>query len=94
MFRYENLFATIALLLFVTAGSLAQSTTGQIAGTVTDANGAVIPGATVKATNQATNYSRETATDGDGIYGFQLLPPGRYQVEVTATSFSDRKSVV
>src|SRR5215217_8556344 len=88
MFRRNTLSAAALLLLLLTANLLGQGTTGQIAGTVTDPNGAVVAGATVKATNIATNDSRETTTDGDGIYGFQLLPPGRYQIEITAQGFS------
>ena len=72
MFRFERLFAAVFALLILTAVSFAQGTTGQIAGTVTDPNGAVVSGAAVKATNVATNYNRETTTDGDGVYGFQL----------------------
>ncbi|MEO8042280.1 MAG: carboxypeptidase-like regulatory domain-containing protein, partial [Acidobacteriota bacterium] len=88
MFRYERLFAAVLALLFLTGISMAQGTTGQVSGTVTDPNKAVVSGAGVKATNIATNYSRETTTDGDGIYGFQLLPPGRYRIEITASGFA------
>ena len=90
MFRQQTRFsaAVIGLLLFLTANHFAQGTTGQIAGTVTDPNGAVVSGATVKATNIATNYNRETTTDGDGIYGFQLMPPGRYRIEISSSGFA------
>ena len=67
---------------------LAQGTTGALSGTVTDPNGAVISGATVKVTNTATNYTRETTTGNDGIYAIQLLPPGRYRVEITSQGFA------
>ena len=66
-----------------------QVTTGQIAGVVTDPNGAVVPGASVKATNTETNSVRETTTNGTGVYSFQLLPPGRYRVSATASGFSE-----
>jgi hypothetical protein len=64
-----------------------QGTTGQIAGTIADPNGAVVAGASVKATNIETNYSRETTTSGDGSYSFQLMPTGRYRVEASAPNF-------
>ncbi|HEY0049102.1 MAG TPA: TonB-dependent receptor, partial [Pyrinomonadaceae bacterium] len=64
-----------------------QGTTGQISGTVTDQNGAVVQGAGVTLSNQETGLSRQATTGGDGIYSFQLLPPGRYKVEVTASGF-------
>ncbi|MEP7211506.1 MAG: TonB-dependent receptor [Acidobacteriota bacterium] len=79
--------AAFSLLLFA-AAAFGQGTTGQMSGTVTDPNGALVAGAAVKITNIATNYTRETTTSGDGIYGFQQLPPGRYRVEITATGFA------
>lgn len=88
MFRHLRLSAAVLGLLLFSMGAFGQGTTGHIAGTVTDPNGAVVTGAAVKATNIATNYSRETTTDGDGIYGFQLLPPGRYHIEITASGFA------
>jgi len=68
---------------------LAQGTTGAISGTVSDPNGAVISGAAVKVTNVATNYNRETTTGSDGIYAIQLLPPGRYQVEISDVKLAE-----
>lgn len=88
MFQHRMLLTAAFCLLIAAATALGQGTTGQIAGTVTDPNGAVVAGASVKVTNTATNVVRETTTSGDGIYSFQLLPPGRYTIEVTATGFS------
>jgi len=65
----------------------AQVTTGRISGTVIDPNGAVVQGASVTATSLDTNSSREATTDGDGNFAFQLLPPGRYKIEITAGGF-------
>ena len=88
MFRnFRILTAALSMLLFA-AAAFGQGTTGQISGTVTDPNGALVAGAAVRASNIATNYSRETTTSGDGIYGFQQLPPGRYRVEITASGFA------
>ncbi len=75
-------------MLVFAAVAYGQGTTGQISGTVTDQNGAVIAGAAVKATNLATNSAREASTNSDGTYDFQLLPPGRYRVEISAISFA------
>ena len=89
MFRtYLRHCLAVVSLLLLTTSLYSQGTTGQIAGTITDPNGAVIPGATVKATNTATNLSRETTTDSSGVYGFQLLPPGRYRIEIAAQGFA------
>ena len=75
--------------LFATSFAFGQGgTTGQISGVVTDPNGAVVSGASVTATNQDTNFTRTVTTGGDGIYSFQLLPPGNYRVSVTASGFA------
>ena len=66
----------------------AQSTTfGTILGTVTDPQGAAVPGATVRITNAGTAVVRETTTDGEGNFAARSLVPGNYNVEVTAPNF-------
>jgi iron complex outermembrane receptor protein len=57
--------------------------TGQIRGTVRDAQGAALSGATVRVTNQATNAARRTTTAGDGSYVVADLVTGTYTVNVT-----------
>src|SRR5829696_976036 len=57
-----------------------QATTGQIAGAVTDSQGAALPNATVKATNTQTGLERSVNTSDDGLYRIVLLPPGVYKV--------------
>lgn len=89
MFR-SKFFSGLILVLAFSIVSLAQGTTGQISGVVTDPNGAVVPNATVKATNTATNLERQTTTNGEGVYFFQLLPPGNYKVEVSSTGFASK----
>ena len=70
------------------AGSAyAQIPTGAILGSVKDPQGAVIPGATVTATNTGTQFSRAATTDGEGQYNLTLLPVGQYSVEVTMSGF-------
>ena len=59
-----------------------------IQGTVTDATGAVVPGATVTSTNQATGVTATTVSSGSGFYRIEHLPPGAYTVTVEAPSFS------
>ncbi len=76
--------------LLLSAGSIttsAQTTTGNILGSVTDARGAAIPNAQVAAINIETNFSRNAMTDSSGQYNIQCLPPGTYRVEATADSF-------
>src|SRR5215469_793280 len=72
----------VAILLLVFAGSgLAQLTgKGAITGTVTDPSGAVIPGASVAATNKDTGITTSTVSTGTGSFTFANLDPGIYAV--------------
>jgi len=67
----------------------AQSTFGNILGTVTDNSGAVVPHAKVKATNTDENTSREVLTSANGDYEFVNSKAGHYKVEVSAGGFQD-----
>ena len=66
---------------------LAQIETGQLAGTVMDPSGAVIPNATVTARNVGTNGVRSTLTSNDGTYRLPGLEPATYEVTVQSASF-------
>ena len=65
-----------------------QITTGTIQGTVLDANGAAVPGATIEAKNVDTNFVRTTTSDDDGRFVAPQLPSGRYTVTVSKTGFA------
>ncbi|GGG78679.1 carboxypeptidase regulatory-like domain-containing protein [Edaphobacter dinghuensis] len=80
------------LLLIAVAGSpmLAQSVRGAIGGSVTDSTGAVIPNATITATNQETGGKTTSHTTGAGVYSFQDLPIGTYTVTVSAEGFQTK----
>ena len=80
-------FLGISLLLFSPALLFGQSEKGAIIGTVTDTNGAIVPGATVTVTNLATNTSQTYKTNSDGIYTAPFLNPTTYKVSATAPSF-------
>jgi hypothetical protein len=74
--------------VFIALPTLAPAaTTGSISGTVMDPSGAVLPGATVTATNTATNVQTKTVSDDKGFYAFPSLPVGRYNVKVEETDF-------
>jgi hypothetical protein len=84
----------IVLMLLVLAGLAAwaqTATTGAIVGTVTDPQGRVVPGATVKIVSTATNEVRTLTSDRDGAYMVLLLPVGEYRVEVSAPGFASFK---
>jgi hypothetical protein len=67
--------------------SRAQSSFGQITGTVTDPSGAAIPGVTVTITSANTQAKRTVTTDTDGNYIATNLPIGTYSISVTQTGF-------
>jgi hypothetical protein len=79
------LISTFFLLLSVTAR--AQVTTADLVGTVKDHTGAVVNGAKVTITNEATGVSRSFTTASDGNYIFTSLQPGRYALSVEAQGF-------
>jgi iron complex outermembrane receptor protein len=66
---------------------------GQITGVVRDATSSGIPGATVTVTNQASKQTRTATTAPDGSYRVSV-PPGAYEVSVSATGFAGARQVV
>ncbi|OLC73976.1 MAG: hypothetical protein AUH72_22435 [Acidobacteria bacterium 13_1_40CM_4_65_8] len=82
---------TVAALvaMLITTSALAQTPTGTILGSVKDAQGGVVPGATVTATNLGTQYSRSAVTDQAGEYALRLLPVGNYMIVVTIPGFKN-----
>lgn len=83
-------FGLFALLLFAfCVSSFAQDiTSGTIQGTVSDEQGAVVPGAMVEARNVDTNFTRTFTTDSDGRFVLLSMPPGRYVVSITKSGFA------
>jgi len=91
----KHLFSIIFLLTLTvctTATVVAQSVRGAIGGSVTDPTGALIPNATVSATNQETGGKSVTHTTGAGVYHFPDLPIGTYTVTATAPGFATNSS--
>ncbi len=91
--RFKALLITIVLSVLLVANAFAQANS-RISGTVTDATGAVIPGAKVTAKNEATGVTHTQTTTGAGLYSFPGLPVGSYSVMVELTGFKtiDKKS--
>ena len=81
-----------AFLLFAMTAPMmmAQSVRGAITGSVTDPTGALIPNATITATNQESGGKNVTQTTGAGVYRFPDLPLGPYTVTVTAPGFQTK----
>jgi hypothetical protein len=81
--------AFAALLVTLSVPTAAQTPTFSVEGVVTDAQQAVLPGATVTVRNVATGLVRDAVTDGGGRYVFTSLPvEGRYEIAVELTGFS------
>jgi hypothetical protein len=95
VFRLQNV--ALALSLLAVAGFVANTTvpvayaqsniSGDIVGTVTDATGAILPGAQVKVTSLSTSQTKVVTSNPAGDYRVSLLAPGRYKVSITAPGF-------
>ena len=87
--RLQSIIAslTLALSVALTASAQSQITTGTIQGTVEDANGAVVPGASVEIKNVETNNSRSLTTNDEGRFTALQLMPGKYVVTVSKQGF-------
>lgn len=85
MKKYTIVAVLVALLMPVLAP--AQTERGIITGTVSDSSGAVVPGASVSATNVLTNARLTTTTTSSGNYTIPSVPPGTYTVRIEVQGF-------
>src|SRR5580693_1124801 len=81
------LLGCCCFLVFSLSPFLFGQATGSFSGTVSDNAGAVVSGATVRATSQGTGVSREAKTDDSGHYLIPLLPVAFYTIRVEAQGF-------
>ena len=79
--------AVVAAFVLIAASVSAQSGTSSVNGTVADAQGQVVAGATVKLTSTGQGTTRTTTSDGSGAFAFTSVPPGSYSIEVEASGF-------
>src|SRR5262249_46451935 len=77
----------LCLSLAMAVCAWAQTATSNISGAITDATGAVVPGAKVTAKNEATGVVYSSITTSTGNYSFASLTPGRYTITVQQTGF-------
>ncbi len=77
----------LGCLFLLVSGTVRAQNTAAVVGSVTDASGGVLPGATVTITNTGTNVSQTTETTSGGEYVFDLLQVGTYTVKVEAKGF-------
>jgi hypothetical protein len=89
LFARRNLYVFLysSLVLLMVAGSAWGQATARLTGIVKDQSGATVAAATVTLTNQGTNISRTTTTDGEGNYLFSLVDVGNYQLTVEHAGF-------
>ena len=92
LFSYQRtltavIFLISLIILISSLSVIGQTTFGRISGTVTDANGAAVPNATVTVSNAATNFSRTASTDSSGFYTITNIPVGKYTVTVEMQNF-------
>src|SRR3954447_12173962 len=67
--------------------SPAQTSRGTVTGVVSDATRAAVPSATVEIINKETNVSRKTSTNAEGVYRFDAVDLGTYDITVSHTGF-------
>lgn len=89
-----SIISVAAMVLLIACSSIlhAQTTTSTIEGSVRDANGALVAGATVKATSSTLATERSVVTDSEGFYRIVSLPAGTYTITVSQTGFADSVS--
>src|SRR5688572_23581346 len=82
--RFSSLFVLAIALASV---ALAQTTSGSIAGTISDANQGAVANATIKITDESRSFTLSGTSDGEGRFVFPQVPPGTYKLSVEATGF-------
>src|SRR5215510_3678633 len=87
MDRIRKVTAAVVFVLSVSAAA-AHAQDASITGTITDDTKAVLPGATVTATNLATGGTSVAVTDAQGQYRLLNIPPGQYKVQADLSGFS------
>jgi Carboxypeptidase regulatory-like domain len=87
--KFLGFFLLVCGLLLITLPGMAQFR-ASIQGVVTDPDGAVVPGATVTLTDNATSHTVTATTSGAGVYTFNALPPSQFTLTVEATGFKKK----
>jgi len=92
--RDKLILVATCLMLLCSIPSFGQVLKGSISGTAVDQNGAVVPGAQVKATGTGTGSVLTTTTDNSGLFRFSLIPAGEYKVQISAANFKTTDTTV
>src|SRR5262252_8978185 len=83
----RSVFAALLLTCMVVGSAAAQITQGRLTGLVTDAQGAILPGATVTATSPSLIGVQTTVSQADGKFLFPALPTGVYKLVFELSGF-------
>jgi hypothetical protein len=89
-FKHGSILFTLGLVLILAPfrATAEGSNSSMVRGTITDATGALIPGATVHLVNDVSGFSRTATSDATGQFLFANIPFNPYRVSVTAAGFS------
>ena len=85
-----------AVLLFLQLPAFGQTVTSSLSGVVRDTSGAVIPGAKVSLTNEATGVTQTATSNSSGAFVFTALMPGTYSIAIADSGFAtwEQKGIV
>lgn len=82
-----TILLVILLLVAPVLPAFAQTSRGTVTGVVTDPQGAVIAGATIELINKSTNQTRTTTTNDSGLYRFDAVDLGIYNLKIASAGF-------
>lgn len=88
LMHQRSLWLALSLILLCAQYAVAQTVTGSISGTVMDASGNAVAGATVRLINERTNDARVLTSNESGDFRFAALLPGTYTIKVEQKGFS------
>lgn len=92
--RMPRIVPLCSILLALPLAAHAQVDRATLTGVVRDASNAVVPGASVSVTNDATGITRTTTASNEGVFLVVDLAPGEYLVEASATGFQTAAQLV
>lgn len=82
----KMIVSVMSVFLLTAVMVFGQATTGVIEGTVKDAKGDVVPGATVTVTGSSVGFNQTVTSNESGVYRIERVPAGRYKVTVSPIS--------
>ncbi len=85
--RCNSMWLTLVFTCLACVSTFAQTTGATLQGTIADAQGGVLPGASVTIRNTDTGWMRDVVSDERGWYRVAALPPGPYEVKVAMPGF-------